>query len=158
MSHQKYLLARLKRDAPEICAAMERGEFWSARAAAKAAGILREPTPLATLHRVWRKVSLEDRARFLIEMLTPAERRPTRRSALPVAPGERGKEGTHHLMGFGENRTAAGDQGQLVREVVPLDRLLPGGMVLPELGRQSLKALLQRCIHGMHAVGHPDPP
>jgi len=32
-------------------------------------------TPLMTLHRVWRKVSPEDRARFLVEMLTPAERR-----------------------------------------------------------------------------------
>jgi hypothetical protein len=31
--------------------------------------------PLATLHRVWRQVSPDDRARFLIEMLTPAERR-----------------------------------------------------------------------------------
>jgi hypothetical protein len=31
-------------------------------------------TPLMTLHRVWRLLSNEDRARFLVEMLTPAER------------------------------------------------------------------------------------
>jgi hypothetical protein len=32
-------------------------------------------TPLMALHRAWRQLSNEDRARFLIEMLTPAERR-----------------------------------------------------------------------------------
>jgi hypothetical protein len=48
---QAYLLARLKRDAPGILARVEAGEFPSARAAAKAAGIVREPThnPLQTL-------------------------------------------------------------------------------------------------------------
>jgi hypothetical protein len=30
---------------------------------------------LATLHRVWRQVPTADRLRFLIEMLTPNERR-----------------------------------------------------------------------------------
>jgi hypothetical protein len=36
---------------------------------------LHSETPLDTIHRYWRQVSPEDRARFLIEMLTPAERR-----------------------------------------------------------------------------------
>ena len=33
------------------------------------------PTPLDYLHRYWRQVSPEDRLRFLVEMLTPNERR-----------------------------------------------------------------------------------
>ena len=45
------------------------------RAAAKAAGIVHDPTPLDYLHRYWRQVSPEDRLRFLVEMLTPNERR-----------------------------------------------------------------------------------
>lgn len=32
-------------------------------------------TPLDFLHRYWRQVSPPDRIRFLVEMLTPAERR-----------------------------------------------------------------------------------
>jgi hypothetical protein len=32
-------------------------------------------SPLAVLHRVWRQVHPDDRARFFLEMLTPAERR-----------------------------------------------------------------------------------
>jgi hypothetical protein len=72
---QAYLVRRLKRDAPAIAADLAAGKYRSARAAAKAAGIIHDPTPLETLHRIWRKVSPEDRAKFLIEMLTPAERR-----------------------------------------------------------------------------------
>ena|SRR5215831_18944202 len=72
---QRYLLARIKRDHPDIFAAVERGEYRSARAAAKAAGIIPEMTPLDYLHRYWRQVSPEDRLRFLSEMLTPNERR-----------------------------------------------------------------------------------
>jgi hypothetical protein len=45
------------------------------RSAAKAAGFVHEPTPLDYLHRYWRKVSPEARARFVMEMLTLAERR-----------------------------------------------------------------------------------
>jgi|RhiMetStandDraft_8_1073273.scaffolds.fasta_scaffold18916_2 hypothetical protein len=51
------------------------GKYPSVRAAAKAAGFVRELTPLDYLHRYWRKVDQEDRFRFLIEMLTPNERR-----------------------------------------------------------------------------------
>lgn len=70
-----YLRARLKRDAPETLAALDRGEYPSVRAAAKAAGIVADPTPLDYLHRYWRKVDPDDRLRFLVEMLTPNERR-----------------------------------------------------------------------------------
>lgn len=44
----------------------------------KALQALREAvpqTPLDYLHRYWRQVSPEDRLRFLVEMLTPNERR-----------------------------------------------------------------------------------
>lgn len=34
-----------------------------------------EPTPLDYLHRYWRQVAPDDRLRFLVEMLTPNERR-----------------------------------------------------------------------------------
>lgn len=34
-----------------------------------------QPKPLTILHWVWRRVSPEERIRFLIEMLTPNERR-----------------------------------------------------------------------------------
>lgn len=46
-----------------------------------AAGFLHEPTPLEMLHRYWRKVSLEERVKFLIEMLMPAEHLPQGRTA-----------------------------------------------------------------------------
>lgn len=81
-----YLLARLKRDAPEIFARVEAGEFTSARAAAKAAGIVHEPTPLTQLHKYWRKVSDEDRLCFLLETLTPHERRVLSTGLFPEEP------------------------------------------------------------------------
>lgn len=71
----QYRIARLKRDHSAIAEALARGEYPSVHAAAKAAGLVREPTPLDYLHRYWRKVPSEERLRFLIEMLTPAERR-----------------------------------------------------------------------------------
>ena len=74
-TNRAYLLARIKRDTPEIFAKYELGEYPSVRAAAKAAGCIHDPTPLDYLHRYWRKVSPEDRLRFLTEMLTPSERR-----------------------------------------------------------------------------------
>jgi hypothetical protein len=42
-TRSSYLAARLKRDAPEIAAAAERGEYRSVRAAARAAGIIKPP-------------------------------------------------------------------------------------------------------------------
>lgn len=70
-----YQVARLKRDRPDIAEALARGEYPSVRAAAKAAGIVADPTPLDYLHRYWRKVDPDARLRFLVEMLTPNERR-----------------------------------------------------------------------------------
>src|SRR5882724_2033476 len=70
----RYQIARLKRDHPTIAEALARGEYPSVRAAAQAAGLVRQPPPLEDLHRIWRKVSPEDRARFLLEMLTAAEK------------------------------------------------------------------------------------
>jgi hypothetical protein len=69
-----YLIARLKRDHPEIAEALSRGEYPSVRAAAKAAGFVRDPTPLETLIRVWDKIPSVDRITFLIETLTKPER------------------------------------------------------------------------------------
>ena len=40
---------------------------------AKAAGFIREPTPLDYLHRYWRKVSEPDRLCFLADMLSNLE-------------------------------------------------------------------------------------
>lgn len=37
--------------------------------------VLKHERPLALLHWIWRKVSPEDRLRFLVEMLTTNERR-----------------------------------------------------------------------------------
>ena len=71
----RYRIARLKRDHPEIAEALARGEYRSVHAAAKAAGFVRELSLLDALRRYWRKASAEDRATFLAEMLTPAERR-----------------------------------------------------------------------------------
>ncbi len=72
---KSYLVARLKRDAPEIAEDLAHGKYRSVRAAAKAAGIVRDLTPLDYLHRYWRQVPMAQRIQFLTEMLTPAERR-----------------------------------------------------------------------------------
>lgn len=63
-----YLAARLKRDAPEIAKQLEEGRFPSVRAAAKAAGLVRDPTPLELLQKAWRKASPKERAAFLEEV------------------------------------------------------------------------------------------
>lgn len=63
-----YLASRLKRDHPEIAARVEAGEFRSIRAAAKAAGIIKEPTPEAVAEAAaWLALWIEDRS-------TPDER------------------------------------------------------------------------------------
>jgi hypothetical protein len=63
-----YLRARLKRDHPEIAAALGRGEYPSARAAGIAAGIVKVPTPYELLCRAWKHCSAAERRRFLKEM------------------------------------------------------------------------------------------
>jgi hypothetical protein len=62
---QEYLVRRLKRAAPEIAQALGCGEYRSARAAAKAAGIIKELTPLEAAKRAWRKMSATEKQQFL---------------------------------------------------------------------------------------------
>lgn len=61
------LVRRLKRDAPEIAAALARGEYPSARAAAIAAGIVRVPSVLDRLRRLWSKATDDEREAFAAE-------------------------------------------------------------------------------------------
>jgi len=61
-----YLARRLKRDAAQVFAAFQRGEYRSVRAAAIAAGLLREKTPLDQLRHWWRKAPEADRRAFRI--------------------------------------------------------------------------------------------
>lgn len=63
-NHAAHLLRRLARDHPDILAAYERGDFPSARAAAKAAGIVKDPAPLKLLQKAWDKASATERATF----------------------------------------------------------------------------------------------
>jgi hypothetical protein len=65
-----YLSRRLLRDAPEIFAALERGEFKSVRAAAKSAGLIHEPTTLEQFQRLWLKLTPDERLSCLRWMKT----------------------------------------------------------------------------------------
>jgi hypothetical protein len=64
-----YLAARLARDRPDILARLQAGEFPSVRAAAKAAGLIKEPTFLQLVQRGWAKASPEERAAVLTWLL-----------------------------------------------------------------------------------------
>jgi len=66
----EYLAGLLKRDHPDIAAAVERGEYRSIRAAAIAAGIVKLKTPLDILRQAWAKASNTDRETFIQE-ITP---------------------------------------------------------------------------------------
>lgn len=66
-------------NAEDLLAAVQAGTLSAHRAYQLAKGKPLE-TPLATLHRAWRKVSPEDRRRFLTEILTSAERDMLRQS------------------------------------------------------------------------------
>jgi hypothetical protein len=63
-----YFVSILKRDHPDIAAALERGEYRSVRAAAIAAGIVKVKTPLDTLRAAWAKASEKEREMFLEEV------------------------------------------------------------------------------------------
>lgn len=65
-TNASYLAARLKRDAPEIAARID--DFPSMRAAALAAGIIRERTALDVLLATWRRASEAERSKFLAEV------------------------------------------------------------------------------------------
>jgi hypothetical protein len=56
--------ARIKRDHPEIAAAVERGEYPSMRQAAIAAGIVKPPDALRDAQRAWAKMIPEERNAF----------------------------------------------------------------------------------------------
>jgi hypothetical protein len=60
-----YLTARIARDCPEVLEKMKTGKYPSVRAAAKAAGILKEATRLDKLKSLWGKASPDERAAFL---------------------------------------------------------------------------------------------
>jgi hypothetical protein len=62
------ILARLQRDHPDVFAAYKAGVYPSPRAAGRAAGFIRDPTPLDALRRNWRKASPDERAAFLAEI------------------------------------------------------------------------------------------
>jgi hypothetical protein len=56
-----YLVARLKRDHPDIAERLAAQEFPSARAAAIEAGIIRPPSPIALVRRAWKHATPEER-------------------------------------------------------------------------------------------------
>lgn len=61
----EYLAGLLKRDHPDIAAAVERGEYRSIRAAAIAAGIVKVKSPLDHLLHWWARCGEQERAVFL---------------------------------------------------------------------------------------------
>lgn len=62
---QTYLVRRLKRDAPEIAAALANGEYRSARAAGIAAGIVKVPTAVQSAEKAFLKLDKRERKAFL---------------------------------------------------------------------------------------------
>lgn len=60
-----YLTARIARDHPDVLARMKAGEFPSVRAAAKVAGIVRDPTPLELMKRAWTRASKAEKDAFM---------------------------------------------------------------------------------------------
>jgi hypothetical protein len=61
----EYYTARIARDRPDILEEMKAGKYKSVRAAAKAAGIIKEETPLDLLKRAWAKASTDEQQDFL---------------------------------------------------------------------------------------------
>jgi hypothetical protein len=59
-----YLLRRLARSHPDVLSAYERGKYPSVRAAAKAAGIIKEHTWLEKIRALWQTGSYEDQTAF----------------------------------------------------------------------------------------------
>lgn len=59
-----YLTKRIARDRPDILQKMKDGEFKSVRAAAKAAGIIKEKTALSTVIAAWKKLNDTERHQF----------------------------------------------------------------------------------------------
>jgi hypothetical protein len=57
-----YLTAKIARDNPAVLEEMKAGKYPSVRAAAKAAGVLKEATGFDLLKRAWGKASPDERA------------------------------------------------------------------------------------------------
>jgi hypothetical protein len=64
-TNAEYPTARIARDCPAVLEEMKAGKYPSVRAAAKAAGILKEATGLDLLKRAWGKASHKERKSFL---------------------------------------------------------------------------------------------
>ena len=60
-----HLRRRLARSAPEVLAAWERGEHRSVRAAAKAAGIIKDKTLVERAMAIWLRMSVAERDELL---------------------------------------------------------------------------------------------
>ena len=63
-TNAKRLTARIARDRPDILVRMKAGEFKSVRAAAREAGLVRDPSPLDLLRKAWKKASADERIAF----------------------------------------------------------------------------------------------
>jgi hypothetical protein len=63
-----YLTARIARDRPDVLEQMKAGEYKSVRAAAKAAGIVKTPTRLEQIQKLWCKLTLNEQAAFIAWM------------------------------------------------------------------------------------------
>jgi len=63
-----YLLRRLRKEHRDFAAALDRGEFKSVRAAAIAAGIVKEPCRFDRLGKAWAKASEEEKIQFLSQI------------------------------------------------------------------------------------------
>lgn len=61
------IVRRLKRDRPQIAAALARGEYPSARAAGIAAGFVKEPSTLDKIRRLWTKLTPQEQDVLLRE-------------------------------------------------------------------------------------------
>ena len=56
-----YLVARIARDRPDILARMKAGEFASVREAAREAGMIKAPSLVTQVVRLWAKATPEER-------------------------------------------------------------------------------------------------
>jgi hypothetical protein len=72
-----YLAAVLKRDHPDIAAAVARGEYKSIREAALEAGIVKKPDPVQATLRAWNGMTEEQRQAFRQQIQEPQEQAPS---------------------------------------------------------------------------------
>jgi hypothetical protein len=66
----RYLYKRLKKQRADLADAFDRGEYPTVYDAAKAAGWVRDATPLDRLRRAWNKASDDEKRRFVHEVVT----------------------------------------------------------------------------------------